>query len=260
MKKLSTRFFVPVIIILSVFSLISCRTRVNAVYFSDLDSSKVKQLVAAEFKEPLIQQDDVLSINVQTIDQSSSVALDQPITAAYGASGVTTPITGFLVDKSGNVEMPMLGVVKLAGLTTTEARELIRKKAATYYKEPTVQVRFANYKITILGEVAKPGSYTVPIERVSVLDAISMAGDLTIFGKRENVMLIRDNGSKKDVVRLNLNSSSLITSSYFYLKQNDILYVEPTKAKVTNANSPRTQLITIGVSIATLLVTILTRL
>ena len=259
-KIYSQNYFFFVSLIIGIGFLSSCRTPVNAVYFSDLDSTKVRQLSAAEFKEPLIQTDDILSVTVQTIDEVSTAALNQKQTAETAAGVGTAPITGFLVDKGGNIEMPMLGVVKLSGLTTTQAKEVIRNKAAKFYKEPTVQVRFANYKITVLGEVTKPASYTVPNEKVTVLDAISMAGDLTIYGKRENVMLIRDNGSKKEVVRLNLNSSSLISSPYFYLKQNDVLYVEPTRAKIAANNAPRTQIITIAIAFGTLLVTLLTRL
>ncbi|MCD0486872.1 polysaccharide biosynthesis/export family protein [Pedobacter sp. MC2016-14] len=216
---------------------------------------------ASEFKEPVIQTDDILSINIQTIDFASSSALNQaPVFSGGGATGAgTLPVSGFLVDKSGNVEMPMLGIIKLSGLTTTAAKELIRSKAAKYYKDPTVQVRFANYKITVLGEVVKPATYTVPNEKVTVLDAISMAGDLTIFGKRENVLLIRDNGNKKEMIRLDLTSSNLIGSPYFYLKQNDVLYVEPTKAKIAANNAPRNQMITIGISVVALLITIISR-
>jgi polysaccharide export outer membrane protein len=121
-------------------------------------------------------------------------------------------------------------------------------------------VRFANYKITILGEVARPASYTMPNEKVTVFDAISLAGDLTIYGKRENVMLIRNaDGGKKDIVRLDLTSSDLISSPYFYLKQNDVLYVEPTKARVAVNNAPRNQMISIGISIVGVLLAIYSR-
>jgi len=256
------------VLILGVFAFSSCGSSQNAVYFSNLDTAaKFIQVPKADFKEPLIQTDDILLINVQSLGEDAftapqaSSSLGTAITSASAASGVAgSSISGFLVNKSGNVEVPMLGIVKLAGLTTSEAIEVIRERANKYYKDPTVQVRFANYKITILGEVMKPATYTVPSEKVTILDAISMAGDITVYGKRNNIMLMRDNGDKKDIVRLDLNSSSIINSPYFYLKQNDVLYIEPTKAKSAANSAPNRSLITIGVAVATLLVTILINL
>src|SRR5699024_1514139 len=137
------------------------------------------------------------------------------------------------------------GKVKLAGLTTFQAQDLIKQKASVVYATPNVQVRFANFKVTILGDVTRPAAYTLSNERVSVLDALGLAGDLTIFGKRENVLLIRDDNGKKDFARLNLNSKDLFNSPYYYLKQNDVIYVEPNKGKAASLNQARTQTIAI---------------
>lgn len=236
----------------------SCGSRQNLTYFSDLDSNSVKQIQMAQFKDPLIQKDDILSITVQTLDPTATSAVNQTSagSSASGASPDAAAMTGFLVDKDGNVEIPILGKVKVGGLGTADAREVVRARASKFYKEPTVQLRFANYRITVLGEVVKPSSYNLPSEKVTVLDAISMAGDLTVYGKRNNVLLLRDNDGKKDIVRLDLNSSTLISSPYFYLRQNDVIYVEPTKAKSGITNASRNSLITVAVSVATLLVTI----
>jgi polysaccharide export outer membrane protein len=204
------------------------------------------ELVPSEFKEPIIKPDDILSITIQTIDPTTTAAVNQvSAMPAVGASSANPTgqqvITGFLVDKNGNVGIPMLGTMKLAGLTTYQARQLVEEKASRFFKEPTVQVRFANYKITVIGEVARPATYTVPNEKVTLLDAIGLAGDLTIYGKRENVLLIRDNGGQKEFARFNLNSSDIFKSEYFYLKQNDVVYVEPGKGKVAANNAARTQ-------------------
>jgi len=237
----------------------SCGSTKETVYFSNLDTSKITQVPISKFQKPLIQTDDILNITVQTRDIEAPLALSEaPGTANTTPSSGSVPgtgINGYLVNEEGNVEIPMLGVVKVAGLTTSEATQEIRARASKYYKEPTVQVRFANYKITILGEVAKPAAYTVPNEKVTVLDAISMAGDLTIYGKRQNVMLIRDNGDKKDIIRLDLTSSDLISSPYFYLKQNDVLYVEPTKGKIAANTAATTRFVTIGLSVIALIFT-----
>ena len=260
MNKMYKIKFLLGFLICGAFAMTSCSSTKDTVYFANIDSAKYNQIPKAEFKEPLIQTDDILTISVQSLGIDAFLA--PPGTAATGTSAISNngAVSGYLVNKSGNVEIPMLGVVKLAGLTTSEATEVIKGKANMFYKEPTVQVRFANYKITVLGEVARPATYTVPSEKVTVLDAISMAGDLTIYGRRNNIMLMRDNGDKKDVVRLDLNSSTLISSPYFYLKQNDILYIEPTKAKNAANNAPAKQLVTISIAVVTLIVTLITRL
>jgi len=129
-----------------------------------------------------------------------------------------------------------------------------------YYTTSTVDVRFNNFKITVIGEVNRPSTFIVPNEEVTILDALGMAGDLTIYGKRDNVLLIRkDTGNVKKLVRLNLNSKDLITSPYFYMKQNDILYVQPDKSKAYSLDAYRTRNYTIAASLLSLLIVIATR-
>ncbi|WP_316786263.1 polysaccharide biosynthesis/export family protein [Pedobacter frigiditerrae] len=257
MNKTSTTTTISLLLVITcTIFLSSCGTTKHKTYFGDLDTSKIAQLPLAEFKEPLIQVDDIISISVQTVDVASSAALNQAPVLTAAAAGTAGSIGGFLVDKAGNVEMPILGVLKLKGLSTAQAKEVVRERAAKYYKDPTVQVRFANYKITIIGEVARPAAYNLPNEKVSVLDAISMAGDLTVFGKRENVLLMREIDGRREMIRLDLSSSKVLTSPYFYLKQNDVLYVEATKAKFSANDAPRNQLISIGVSLAAFAITI----
>jgi len=243
----------------------SCVVTKKSVYFNDLpDSSKARSIIPADFKEPVIQPDDILSVTIQTIDPSTTLAVNQvSAMPAVGASSASPTgqqvITGFLVDKEGNIAMPMLGNIKLLGLTTYQARLRIQELASKYFKEPTVQVRFANYKITVIGEVAKPATYTVPNEKVTLLDAIGLAGDLTIYGKRENVLLVRDSEDKKEFVRFDLNSSDIFKSPYFYLKQNDVIYVEPGKGKVAATNAARTQTLTIIGSLLSVIIVALSR-
>lgn len=237
------------------------------VYFNDLPVDTLQIVKAAsQFQEPTIQPDDILNISIHTLDPSTAMVVNQTMAMqAIGASSAggnvgNQTISGFMVDKNGNIQMALLGNIKVGGLTTFEARNLIEKKAKQYYKEPNVQVRFANFKITVLGEVARPATYTVPNERVSILDALGLAGDLTIFGKRENVLLIRELNGQKELVRLNLNDSDLLASSYFYLKQNDVLYVEPGKAKAAANNSARTQTFAMIGTFLSVLIVALTRI
>lgn len=241
----------------------SCVVTEKSVYFNNLpDSGTIEKTIISKFIEPVIQNDDLLAITVQTIDPSSAVSVNQaPSMPTVGGSTSTSimnqSVSGFLVDKNGEVSIPMLGKLKLSGLTTYEARALIEREASRYFKDPNVQVRFANYKITLIGEVARPATYTVANEKVSLLDAIGLAGDLTIHGKRENVLLVRDNAGRKEFVRFNLNSTDIFKSPYFYLKQNDVIYVEPGKGKVAATNIARTQtisIITAAVSIMTIII------
>jgi len=252
------------LVVLSVAAMFSsCGTTQNVVYLSNIDSAKYTQIPKAAFKQPLIQADDILSITIQTQDVTDPSAFNQTSNTGGNSSSGSDPAaaatTGFLVNIDGNVEIPIIGSVKVSELTTTQAKDLIKIKASKYYKDPTVQVRFANYKVTILGEVARPAAYILPNEKVTIFDAISLAGDLTIYGKRENVMLMRDNGDKQDIIRLDLTSSQVVSSPYYYLKQNDVIYVEPSKARASANNAQKTQIITIGISVLTLLVSIFAR-
>jgi len=257
LKNLSAPRPIIALAILVAFMLPSCITQ-KVVYLTDVpkDSSARTSVMPAEFKEPVIQIDDILNISIQTIDPQTSAALNQ---SGASMTGTNSTATGFLVDKNGEVEIPMLGVIKLVGLTTSEAKNKVRSEASKFYKSPTVQVRFANYKITVIGEVNKPATYTIPSEKFSILDAIGMAGDLTIYGKRDNIMLIRDNEGKKEIVRLDLTSTSIMKSPFFYLKQNDVIYIEPGKARVAQNNTAAIRYTTVALSVTSLLISIILR-
>jgi polysaccharide biosynthesis/export protein len=250
-----------------IFCLAACTSSKKIRYFNDIaDTTHGSNIPAAAFQEPLIQSDDILAISIQTIDPQNSLIINQmagamPSIGSSSASPIGGQlITGFLVDKEGNVELAMIGKIKMGGLTTAAARDTLRTKAALYFKNATVNVRFANYKITVLGEVNRPATYTVPNEKISLLDAIGLAGDLTIFGKRNNVLLIRDNNGKKEFERFDLNSSNIFTSPYFYLKQNDVIYVEPNKAKAASLNAARVQTYALIGTILSVLIVLLTRI
>ena len=252
------------ILILGTFLLVaSCVRNKKIAYFKDIqnDSSPMK-VIESIYSEPLIQPDDILSITIQTIDpQNSNILIQSSNVSSIGSSSANSTgnqiVSGYLVDKEGILDLPMIGKIKLMGLSTFKARDFIREKASLYYKNPTVQVRFANFKITVLGEVAKPATYTLPNEKVSILDIIGLAGDLTIFGKRDNVLLIRENAGQKEFIRLNLNSTDIFKSPYFYLKQNDILYIEPVKRKNFLTEAPVISIFTSVVSTGIVLLSFL---
>ena len=237
----------------------SCVSNKNIVYFQDIQTiNQAKLENAVPFIEPVIQPDDILSINIFTLDQKSSAVVNQsaptPLLGANNAGGGSQLLNAFLVDKNGEIELALSGKIKVAGLTTYEARELVRKVVSINYKEPNVQLRFANFKISVLGEVNIPSTYTLPNEKVTILDALSLAGDLTIYGRRDNVLIVRDNNGKKEFARLNLNSSEIFSNSFYYLKQNDVIYVEPNKAKASANNTPQIQTIGVITSILSVLV------
>jgi polysaccharide export outer membrane protein len=238
----------------------SCVSNKKIAYFQDIQSIKQAKLdSAAVFTEPIIQSDDILIINIFTLNPQSGAIVNQAATNTVLGGGANTAVaaqqvSGFLVDRNGDVELSLIGKVKVAGLTTYQARELIREKAAVVYKEPNVQLRFANFKVSVLGEVNSPSTYTLPNEKVSLLDALSLAGDLTIYGRRDNVLIVRDNNGKKEFVRLDLNSSKIFNSPFYYLKQNDVVYVEPNKRKVSASNSAQIQTIGVIASVISVIV------
>jgi len=244
----------------------SCVSNKKIAYFQDIQSVNQANLEnAAAFTEPVIQPDDILSINVFTLNPQSGAIINQasssPLLGGSASTSVAAQqITGFLVDKNGEIELALVGKVKVAGLTTYQARELVREKVAAFYKDPNVQLRFANFKVSVLGEVTSPSSYTLPNEKVTILDALSLAGDLTIYGKRENILIVRDNNGKKEFARLDLNSSEIFNSPFYYLKQNDVVYVEPNKRKVSASNSAQIQTIGVLASVLSVIVLAITQI
>ncbi|GAA4319451.1 polysaccharide biosynthesis/export family protein [Compostibacter hankyongensis] len=251
--------------IVSCLELLSCSSTQKVTYFHNLrDSIHVVELQEAPFKEPVIGPDDILVINVNTVDPDATAVINSgnlpnPANGQSTSNSITQQlISGYLVNREGFVELPVLGKVRLSGLTTDQAREVVRHKAEEFFKNPSVTIRFANFRVTVLGEVNRPSSYIIPNERVSVFDAIGYAGDLTLYGKRKNVLLLRkEKNGKTEAVRLNLSNSSLISSPYYYLKQNDILYVQPTRSKVANTDVAWVRNISLLTSIASVLIVLL---
>lgn len=237
--------------------IVGCDSSKKIPYFQNLPDSINVTVPQSAFSEPTIQPDDILSITIQTVDPSASASINQEGVKGIAMGGQT--ISGFLVNKEGVVELPIIGEVKLSGLTTFEAKKLIKEKASKHFVNPNVQVRFSNFKVTVIGEVTKPATYTVPNEKVSILDVIGLAGDLTIYGKRDNVLLIRETTEGKEMIRFNLNDSKLFQSPYYYMRQNDVVYVEPAKSKIASTDAARTRMLTVLSTIASLTTIIIVR-
>ena len=221
--------------------LTSCVSTKNITYFQNkdqIDATLSKQLFDAK-----IMPKDILQIQVFSMTPEAS----EPFNLLKGSSAATSSTTStnqnsvfnYLVDNDGNVVMPIIGQLHLGGLTKNEAEELIKGKIKPYLSETenvVVHVRMMNYKYAVLGGVNAPGLYTTQNEKVSILEAIAQAGDLTTFAYRDRIFLIRENSDgQKEYHQLNINDASIITSPYYYLQQNDIIYVEPRKTEARNA-------------------------
>ncbi|MGM9705576.1 MAG: polysaccharide biosynthesis/export family protein [Prevotella sp.] len=233
MKKLISPFII-VLILAALFD--SCSSSKNVTYFQNVDN--VDLTASRGLYDAKIMPKDMLSITVNTIDPNVSKLFNLYTGSASGATNSMGQ--GYLVDNNGNINFPIVGSIHVAGLTKGQCEDLIRDKimpnmSAT--ENPVVTVRMASFRVTVLGEVASPSVIPVTSEKMSVLEALAQAGDLTIYGKRDNVLLIREDQSGQKVMhRLNLKDAELINSPYYYLQQNDVLYVEPNKAKASTSS------------------------
>lgn len=220
----------------------SCTTTQNIPYLDEIKDGSYKPTV--ETTEAPISNNDILSIYISSLDAEASAIFNNNLNASgrsTTATGTNTQAGGYLVDPEGFIQLPVLGRIKAAGNTKTQLKnnitQLILSKKLLV--EPLVEIRHLNFEVTVLGEVAKPTVITVPSEKISLVQALGLAGDLTIYGKRENVLLIREEDGKRLTRRIDLNSPNFIRSPYYYLQPNDVVYVEPNKAKI--ASSSRTQ-------------------
>lgn len=263
MKKIFG-FILPLVAILAITS---CGSYKQVTYFQNIDS--ISLAASKGLHETKIMPKDLLTITVSTTDPRVS----EPFNLTYntgaansgGSYGVQSRIP-FLVDNDGCIKFPIIGTIRVVGLTKREIENHITERIKPYLAEgenPIVTVTMSNYKICVTGEVRNPGVFTIDNEKVSIIEALTRAGDLTIQGQRQNILLIRENANgQKEHHRLNLNDADIINSPYYYLKQNDIIYVEPNKIKARTATIDTSVTYWLGltssvISLSTLLVTIL---
>jgi polysaccharide export outer membrane protein len=220
----------------------SCTNTKKVAYFNDIKDSA--RIISKASLEPIIQKKDILSIMVSSLSNEATVIFNTPNLPITPSASVTPNMpqtAGYLVSEDGTIKFPILGNIQAAGLTQKQLENNITKllidKKLLF--DPIVSSRFLNFRVTVLGEVNRPGVVTAPSEQISILEAIGQAGDLTIYGVRDNVILIRQEGADKIVKRLNLNSSKILQSPYFFLKSNDVIYVEASKAKVASTDFTR---------------------
>ena len=235
------------------FLCFSCASRKDIVYYQNIDGMNAQQ--NANSYEVKIQPDDLLMIIVSAEDPEiaipfnlTSVAI--PNTANLQAAVGQQTIQSYLVDRNGNIEFPVLGKLQIGGLTRTEVLKLLKEKIAVYIKNPIINLRIVNFKVSLQGEVNLPGTYNIGSERVTLIEALSMAKDLTIYGKRNNILVVREINGVKSYNRVDITKADFINSPFYYLAQNDVIYVEPNKTKVNAAAvGPNTSVIISAVSI-----------
>lgn len=240
-------------LVLILFS--SCGSRKNMVYLQN-DSTQVSSLY--EQYIPKIQPNDILTIVITAADPKATAPFNPVSSMATMSTTQQSDLAlrpTYTVDGKGYLTLPMLGKVHVGGLTRLQAIEKIRLELTQYIKDPGVNINYNNFRISVLGEVARPGSFIMPSERVTVLEALGMAGDLTIRGVRQNVLVIREANGEKTMHRLDLTQQNTLNSPYYYLAQNDVIYVEPNKAQINNSKLGANS--NIIISIASLLITVI---
>ena len=246
----------------------ACNSYKQVPYLQDTDMINSLQELFSTY-DARIMPKDLLTITVNTSDPEAAAPFNLSVQSAVSITRSTSLIQQptlqqYLVSNDGTIDFPVLGRLQIAGLTKSEAENLIREKLGAHLKEsPIVTVRMTNYKISVLGEVAHPGMFTINNEKVNIFEALALAGDLTIYGKRDGVKLIREDAAgRREIINLNLNKADIIASPYYHLQQNDILYVTPNKAKAMNSDVGQSTSLwlsatSIMVSIASIIVTFL---
>ncbi|MGZ3810613.1 MAG: polysaccharide biosynthesis/export family protein [Mucilaginibacter sp.] len=192
------------------------------------------------FSPLIIQPGDILAINVTSLNPEASAVINYNLNRVSGInsdSGPQNAVIGYLVDLKGNINLPLIGESHVSGLTTTDLIDQLQVKLQTYLSKPIVNVRILNFKVSVLGDVAHPDVYNVPGDKITLLQALGLAGDLNVTGIRNNILLIREIEGKREFVPIDLTSKKLFNSPYYYLKNNDIIYVVPNKEKVNANNS-----------------------
>jgi len=253
--------------------LVGCKSNEKVAYFRPVPGT-VADAKEYPVPEPVVRSGDILIITVNSRTPEAAVPFNLPLlpsnnTNSYTFSGGSNvsygvSIQNYLVDNQGYIQFPILGKLKVIGKTKNEVTTMLFDAIHPEYikDEPIVLVRMGNFKISVLGEVNRPGSYVIDNERISIVEALSLAGDLTVYGRRDNVLLIRESGGRREMIRLDLRNENLINSPWYYLQQNDALYVEPNEPKARSSSIGSAETLSISVvgtliSLTSLLVNIL---
>jgi len=250
MQKIKQLLVLHLLVILTY----SCKAPLDVTYFQNtIDLEEIK---TENNFQPIFKTNDIISISVLATDMDTAM----PFNLNQGGSNDNDDsghLSDYLIDYDGNIEFPVLGTLKIAGLTNIEVKNLIKSKLKQYINTPIVIVRLQNFKITILGEVNNPGTYSVTNDRVTIIEALGLAGDLTIKGKRNNILVIREKDGIKKYHKIDLTSKDIFNTPAYYLTQNDVVYIEPNESQIRRS---RTNDNTLGIvfSAVTVVISILT--
>jgi len=226
---------------LMVYVLSGCSAYNKIPYFQNVERDGIRKESIQNYTRFVIQPEDILGINVVSLNPEASALFNNNQTfSGINYSNYENPSAGYLVDEKGEIHFPLIGSIKASGLTTTQLRQAIQKQLITYLKEPVVNIRILNFKVSVMGDVLNPGVYKIQNEKVTLTEALTMAGDLNITAKRTNLLLIREENGDRLYIPIDLTSKNLFHSPYYYLKNNDLIYVEPNKTKYATVNrTPR---------------------
>jgi polysaccharide biosynthesis/export protein len=265
---------IPFFIVLLLLS--SCNMSKKIVYVQNAGSPvSYADTTKSKIPDPRLKVGDLLVITVNANTPEAALPFNLPLVPSlgltnYDPSSTTISSAGgslqnYLIDTNGEITFPIIGKIKAVGMTKTALSDFIKDKIHPFYikEDPIISIRYANYKVSVLGEVARPSVYTIQNEKINIFEAIALAGDLTIYGKRDNVLLIRENDNgKRETLRIDLRDERLINSAYYYLQQNDVLYIQPNKPKSRASGLSTAETVSISVigtliSLTSLIVTLL---
>lgn len=238
------------------FLILSCESRKNIVLFQNIEELSKSQ--SELNNDPIIQVGDLLNISVSAIDMEAVKPFNLPVVAVNNISGTVNGVPkqqGYLVLTDNSIIFPIIGKVNVGGKSIEEVRHVLTEKLKLYVKSPIVNINIINFKITILGEVKTPGTYPIENQRVSLLQAIGMAGGLNIQGKRNNILVIREENGQTIHHSIDLRKNDFFNSDYYFLKQNDVVYIEPNKTKINS--SKYGPAVSVSVSIASVIITLI---
>ncbi len=246
-------FYTAALVILSGIILTSCKTPKNAFYFKTVPRDTSINSAVNRVAESRISKNDLLAINISSLNPQEDITYNAAAAGATAAGGLGNS-GGYHVDAQGNIQLHKLGLIYAEGMTRAELKNKIQKDIEPYLKDPLVTVRYLNHRVSILGEVGKPGVIQMPEERLSVLEVLSSSGDVTPFARRNNILIIRETADGKQLKRINLEDHSIFTSEWYYMQPGDVVYVEPNEKKLNEEKRNKTQqtvgLILSGISLA----------
>lgn len=227
------KLFTLFVTVTAIFS--SCASYNKIPYFQDLDRSKVTSEDITNMSPLIIQPEDQLSISVTSLNQDAANVFTNNIQNSGPNSD--NPVYGYVVDSKGEIKLPLLGVVKVAGVSSAQLAEQLQQQLQSYLSRPNVSVRIVNFKVAVLGDVLRPNVYRSTSDRLTITEALSLAGDLNVTAKRDDITLVREINGKRTYIPIDLTSKKLFESPYFYMKSNDLLFVQPGKLKLATVDT-----------------------